>query len=227
MACGVFAGLSFWILPSPRCGVQNHAAAETTATTKPVGLWTRLDVSGTFLGVAGMVLFNFAFNQAPIVSWTTPYTYFLLVMGVMLLLAFIAHERRATHPLVPTAQLSTMTAFVLGCTAMGWACFSIWCYYAFSFLQELRGWSPLLASAGFSPAPLMGLIASLLTGYSFGRKVKPQLILLGSMCAFFPGSSLWATAPVGQSYWLNSFFGILVMPFRNGYEQPGGVDLVE
>lgn len=217
-ACAIFGALSFFILPPP---LPRPRASQDSSKPQQISLWTRLDVQGMFLGIAGLVLVNFAVNQAPIVSWTTPYTYFLLLMGLMLLLAFAQHERtRAAHPLVPVRQLSAMTAFVLGCTAAGWACFSIWCYYAFSFLQQLRGWSPLFAAASFAPAPVMGLTASLLTGWLFGRRVRPQLILLCSMCAFFGGSLLWATAPVGQSYWVNSFLGILIMPFGMDMSNP-------
>lgn len=240
-ACAIFGILSFFILPPrplppppskpgpPPVSTPGSSASSSpkpqqetvTTTTTSISLWTRLDVQGILLGIAGLVLVNFAVNQAPIVSWTTPYTYFLLVIGLLLLLAFAHHERtRAAHPLVPVRQLSVMTAFVLGCTAAGWACFSIWCYYAFSFLQQLRGWSPLVAAASFAPAPVMGLTASLLTGWLFGKKVRPQLILLCSMCAFFAGSLLWATAPVGQSYWVNCFLGILIMPFGMDMSNP-------
>lgn len=203
--CAVMAVVAYVVLP-PTSGL--HTTRETG-----VALWKQVDAVGVFLGVSGLVLFNFAFNHAPIVGWTTPYTYFLLVMGVMLLVAFIFHELHTSHPLVPIKSLRPMTSFVLGCTAAGWAAFSIWCYYAFSFLQQLRGWSPLLSSAGFAPAPVMGLAASLLTEQLFGRKVRPQIILLISMSAYFVGSLLWATAPVEQSYWLNCFIGLLVMPF--------------
>lgn len=253
VACGVFAGLSYFVLPprprpcpssaSSRAFLSSSASlpppspsspagsskpelmsmsvtTTTTTTLATTSLWTRLDASGSLLGVAGLVLFNFAINQAPIVTWTTPYTYFLLLMGAMLLVAFAYHERRTPHPLVPTSQLSAMTAFALGCTAAGWASFSTWNYYAFSFLQQLRGWSPLLAAGSFAPAPFMGLMASLLTGYLFARAVRAQLILLASMCAFFAGSVLWATAPVGQRYWLNCFVGILVMPFGMNMSNP-------
>lgn len=215
-ACAMFAGLPFILLPPSSPRASPSALPETS-------LWTRLDAPGVVLGVAGMVLVNFAINQAPIVSWSTSYTYFLLVIGVLLLLAFAHHERTcAAQPLVPVRQFPATTELVLGCTAAGWASFSIWCYYASSFLQQLRGWAPLSAAASFAPAPapVMGLVASLLTGFLLGKKVRPQLILLVSMCAFLTGSVLWATAPVVQTYWLNCFLGILVMPFGMDMSNP-------
>ncbi|KAK2610330.1 hypothetical protein N8I77_003773 [Diaporthe amygdali] len=208
--CIGLAGVSVLVLPS------------TEKTTRQVdfSLWKQIDGPGIFLGVSGLVLFNFAFNQAPIVSWSTPYTYFILIIGVLLLASFVYVELHASHPLVPIASMTPTTNFVLGCTGAGWACFSIWVYYALSFMEQLRGYSPLLASAALSLAPVSGLAASMLAGFLLGKKVKPYIILLMSMWAFFVGSLLWALAPVKQTYWLNSFIGVLIIPFGMDMSNP-------
>jgi len=213
--CLALAAVSVLVVPS-------------SPKTKRVGresLWMQLDGYGTAFGVCGLVLFNFAFNQAPIVSWSTPYTYFILIIAVMLLAAFVYTELVAPHPLVPIAAMRAQTNFVLGCTAAGWACFSIWVYYAFATLQGLRGWPPLVASAAFAHAPVSGFAASMLTGYLMG-KIKPHWIMFVSMCAFFVGSLLLVTAPVGQNYWHNTFFSILVMPFGMDMSNPAAIILL-
>lgn len=87
-------------------------------------------------------------------------------------------------------------------------------------MEQLRGYSPLLASAALSPAPVSGLAASMLAGFLLGKKVKPYIILLMSMWAFFVGSLLWALAPVKQTYWLNSFIGVLIIPFGMDMSNP-------
>lgn len=196
--------------------------------TKRVGhenLWMQLDGYGIAFGVCGLVLFNFAFNQAPMVSWATPYTYFILIIAVMLLVAFVYTELAAPHPLVPIAAMRSQTNFVLGCTAAGWGCFSIWVFYSFSIIQGLRGWSPLLSSAAFAHAPVAGFAASMLTGYLMG-KIKPHWIMFSSMCAFFIGSLLLVTAPVAQNYWYNTFSSILLMPFGMDMSNPAAIILL-
>lgn len=213
--CICLAAVSAAVLPS----------TEQTKKKEGESLLLQLDVAGILFGVSGLVLFNFAFNQAPIVSWSTPYTYFILIIGVMLLAAFVYTELVTAHPLVPIAAMRSTTNFVLGCTAAGWGCFSIWVYYSFSFLEVLRGWSPLLSAAGHSHGPIAGLIASLLTAYLMG-KIMPHWIMFASMCAFFTGSLLFATAPVEQSFWLNSFFSILVMPFGMDMSNPAATILL-
>ena len=141
--CVALAGVGILVLP--RTEKTKLQATET--------LWAQLDGYGMVLGVSGLVLFNFAFNQAPLVSWSTPYIYFLLLIGVMLIAAFVQHEcLTAAHPLVPISAMKGATNFVLGCTAAGWGCFGIWVYYAFAFLQAERGWSPLLSAGSFAHA---------------------------------------------------------------------------
>ncbi|KAK7700513.1 hypothetical protein SLS64_010910 [Diaporthe eres] len=209
--CAGLAGVSVLVLPP---------SGKKTTREAGVSLWKQVDGPGVFLGVSGLVLFNFAFNQAPIVSWSTPYVYFLLIIGVLLLGSFVYVELHASHPLVPIAEMTPTTNFVLGCTGAGWAAFSIWVYYALSFMEQLRGYSPLLASAALSPAPVTGLAASMLAGFLLSKKVKPYIVLLMSMWAFFAGSLIWSLAPVGQTYWLNSFIGVLIIPFGMDMSMP-------
>jgi len=140
IVCVVLGAASVFILP-----VMARAPRKEGET-----LWTQLDGNGMLLGVSGLVLFNFAFNQAPIVSWSTPYTYFVLIIGSMLFAAFVWYEYvAAKYPLIPISAMKATTNFALGCTGAGWGCFGIWVYYTFMFLENMRGWSPLLASVGF------------------------------------------------------------------------------
>ncbi|EPE05142.1 mfs transporter of unknown specificity [Ophiostoma piceae UAMH 11346] len=206
-----------------------RAAAAAAAAASRESLWVRMDGLGIILGVAGLVLINFAFNQAPIVGWRTPYTYFLLIIGIFSLAAFLYVEAyQAKHPLVPLSAMRSTTNFVLGCTATGWGCFSVWVYYAVQVFENLRGWSPLRTSAAFAPAPITGLMASLLTGFLFSRGVKPHWVMLISMFAFFIGSLLFATSSPAQSqlYWFNAFFSILIMPFGMDMSNPAATILL-
>jgi MFS family permease len=92
--------------------------------------FAELDAIGTFLGVTGLVLFNFAWNQGPAAGWDQAYVYVVLIIGVALLVAFIWYEKKwASFPLVPVYSFTRDTRLVFGCEAMGWASFGIWVYY--------------------------------------------------------------------------------------------------
>ena len=57
------------------------AAPSTQLAGEPPSLFQRLDGFGTITGVAGLILVNFACNQAPIVGWPTVYISVLLLLG--------------------------------------------------------------------------------------------------------------------------------------------------
>jgi MFS family permease len=172
-----------------------------------------LDILGAVVGVASLVLFNFAWNQAPIVGWQTPYVYVCLILGLLLLPIFFYIELRvAKNPLIPFDALSGDVGFVLGCITCGWATFGIWAYYVWSTWEVLEGASPLLGSAYISPVAVSGALASLATGWLLG-KLRPAWIMLFALTAFTVGTILIMTRPLGQIYWAQGFLCAVVIPW--------------
>lgn len=83
-----------------------------------------LDLLGAAIGLTAMILFNFAWNQAPGFGWEHPYIYVLLIIGLLLFPAFIWVEVKvAKKPLIPFEVLSTDVIFVMVCMVCGWAGF--------------------------------------------------------------------------------------------------------
>lgn len=79
------------------------------------------DFLGCATGVSGLILFNFAWNQAAVVGWQTIYTYVLLIVSILLLAAFTWVEIKiAKHPLVPLKGFKGEAALALGVIAAGW-----------------------------------------------------------------------------------------------------------
>lgn len=89
-----------------------------------------LDIPGTVIGVSGLILFNFAWNQGPAAGWQTVYVYVLLIVGVAAISLFFWYEKRwARYPLVPMSSFNRDTRLVFGCEALAWASFGIWVFY--------------------------------------------------------------------------------------------------
>jgi hypothetical protein len=83
-----------------------------------------LDLPGAVTGITALVLFNFAWNQAPIVGWDKVYVYVTLILGALFAARFFYIELRVSpEPLIPFQALSVDVSFVLGCIACGWASF--------------------------------------------------------------------------------------------------------
>lgn len=90
----------------------------------------QLDLLGTLTGIAGLVAFNFAWNEGPVAGWQQSYTIIMLILGVALLIAFVYLEFSiVAHPLVPRMAFTLDTSLVLGCIAAGWSSFGIWVFY--------------------------------------------------------------------------------------------------
>ncbi|KAF2865027.1 major facilitator superfamily-domain-containing protein [Massariosphaeria phaeospora] len=181
-----------------------------------------LDLLGATVGITAMILFNFAWNQAPGFGWQQVYIYVLLIAGVVLFAVFFWIELKvAAKPLIPFDVLSVDVLFVLGCIVCGWAAFGIWIYYFFQFLQIQRGVFPLLSVAQASPLAVSGAIAAVVTGKVISR-IGPGWVMFVAMCAFVVGNILNATAPVGQTYWAQTFIVTLIIPWGMDMSFPAG-----
>ncbi|KAK4939420.1 multidrug-resistance type transporter aminotriazole resistance [Elasticomyces elasticus] len=173
----------------------------------------QLDLPGAIVGITALVLFNFAWNQAPIVGWQKPYVYVLMIIGVLLVPVFFYIELRVSRsPLVPFDALTADVGFVIACIACGWSSFGIWVYYITSFLENLRGNSPLLTVAQLSPVAVSGACASICTGLILS-KLRPAVVMTIALTAFTVGQILIATAPVHQSYWAQTFVCTVIIPW--------------
>jgi hypothetical protein len=168
----------------------------------------RLDMRGAVTGVSGLVLINFAWDQAAVVGWRVPYTYVLFTFGIILMLIFLILERKAAYQLLPRGE----AAWVLGCIAAGWSSFGILVFYFYDILGMSEENSGLLLTAKWAGASVCGACAAAVTGLLLGR-VPASIIMLIGMLAFSAGQALLATMPMGQTYWANAFVVMLVTPW--------------
>ncbi|KAL1853993.1 multidrug-resistance type transporter aminotriazole resistance [Diaporthe australafricana] len=177
------------------------------------GKLLHLDLPGAVTGIAGLVLFNFAWNQAPLVGWDMPYVGVTLALGLIFVGAFFWIEiKYSPEPLVPFHALSSDVSFVLGAVACGWGCFGIWIWYTWEFLLQLRGRTPLGATANFVPVVVSGAIAAAVVGVLLHR-VGPPIIMTAALIAFTVGTILMATCPIEQTYWAQSFVSFIITPW--------------
>ncbi|KAL8777752.1 MAG: hypothetical protein Q9213_007718, partial [Squamulea squamosa] len=157
----------------------------------------RLDGLGSLFGVGGLVLVNVAWNQGSSIGWTTPYTYVLLIIGLGFLGVFAFIESRAAYPLVPRV------------------------YYSFQFLLVLRAQTPLLTSAQYVPCAISGLAAAVTTGILMSR-IRHAYIMLVALLCFTAGVTLFATVPIEQIYWGQTFVSMIVTPWGMDMSFPAG-----
>ncbi|EEU43663.1 uncharacterized protein NECHADRAFT_45222 [Fusarium vanettenii 77-13-4] len=212
-ACLSLALAGFLIIPSSQHSL-NRAPSSSS-------IWMRVDVLGSITGVVALVLFNFAWNQGPTVGWTVPYTYITLILGVLLFGLFYFIETKASHPLIPFGVLKVDSIYALGCIAAGWSSFGIFVLYIWNFLEILRQQTPLLTSAQFTVVAISGLCAALTTGVLLSR-IPASAVMLIAMTCFTVGGILFATLPIKQTYWAQTFVGLIILPWGMDMSFPAG-----
>lgn len=204
LACLLLAVLGYFAIPA--------TPAPKTPEAESSSVWQRIDVWGSVTGVAALVLFNFAWNQGPVVSWTTPYTYSIMIIGILVFIAFVLIERRASHPLIPFGVLRIDSLFTLACISAGWSSFGIFVFYTLNFLEVLREQTPLLTSGQMIPIAISGIVAAGATGLLLNA-FRASTVMLISMASFLIGGVIFATMPVDQIYWAQTFIGIIILPW--------------
>lgn len=181
---------------------------------------------GAAVGITALVLFNFSWNQAPIVGWQSPYIIVTLVLGVLFVpLFFYIEIKLATYPLLPFDVFTSDNAFVLGCITCGWACFGIWYFYAWQVLYTIRGVTPILGAAYYSPVAISGVLAALCTGYLLSR-LRSAWVMIVAMSAFLVGTTLLVTLPPYQIYWAQIFVMMILMPWGMDMSFPAATIVV-
>jgi MFS family permease len=203
VVCLIVMSLAYIILPD-----EEQVPVRGLIDTK----LQKFDYWGTMTGVPGLVLINTALNQAPLVLWTTSYVSCLLGVGCLLMVIFFLVELYATDdPLIPIRGLGKDAAFALTCIVTGWASHGIWAYYMYLFLEELRGYSALMTSAQTSPVAMTGVLSAFSTVWLI-RRFGVSYVMFIAMTCFMVGALLLATMPIHQTYWLQTFFSIIIMP---------------
>jgi len=202
IACVIFAVLGYFIIPT-----MSQEPLRPDLST-----FDRLDGWGAVTGVSGLILINFAWNQAAVVGWEVPYTYVLLIVGILIMVLFLFLERRAAYPLLPRTALQGEVGWVLGCIAAGWSSFGVLVFYYYQILENIDGNSGLLVTAKWAGASVSGACAAVITGLLLGR-IPASIIMFIAMLAFSAGQALLASMPVGQIYWANAFVTMLVTPW--------------
>lgn len=194
--------------PSPRKPERNDGSSLTRGGLGT--LCTNLDIPGAITGVTGLALISVSLNQGSISGYSYPYIPTLLLLGLALCAAFPYLEAHARKPLIPLEAINSGVMFVLAAVFCGWGCFGIWIYYIWGFYEVLRGASPLLATAWHSPILVSGVAAAVTFGFIVHR-VGPAVVMALALAAFTAGTTLIATAPVMQSYWIQTFLCNLII----------------
>ena len=147
----------------------------------------RIDVWGAVLGAFGLGGVVFALIEQANFGWTDPLVLGALVVGVLLLVAFLVRQARAAHPMLPLSMFSVRNvAWGNLATAAIYAALGIASFALVVYLQQVAGLSATLAGVAMLPVTLVLIALSSTAGNLAGRygsrwfmTVGPLVVALG------------------------------------------------
>jgi EmrB/QacA subfamily drug resistance transporter len=182
---GLVLALSFRLLPS----------ATSTATTR------RLDTAGAVTITSALVAAVYAIVNGNTSGWTSVQTLGLLAGAVVLLVVFVAVERRVPDPLIPLKLLRVRNLASANVVGMLWsAAMFAWFFLCALYLQNVLGYAPLAVGLAFLPGNVLtaalslGVSAKLVLRYGIRGPLTIGLGLVGV------GLLLLAHVPVNGHY---------------------------
>ena len=88
------------------------------------------DYVGAGLLVLALGLFNFTWNQAPLVGWSAPYVFSIFIASIITFAVLYFWEKRmGSNALIPTEVLSKTSLLVYLCLWLGWMSFGVFLFY--------------------------------------------------------------------------------------------------
>jgi EmrB/QacA subfamily drug resistance transporter len=126
----------------------------------------RLDVPGLLLGTSALFLVTYALIESNERGWSDPLIVGSLVGFAVLLVAFLAWERRSPHPMMPL-RLFRIPAFSAGNTVAFSVSLGMFATFFFMslYMQTIRGYTALQAGVRFLPMT----VAVIVTAPNAGR----------------------------------------------------------
>jgi EmrB/QacA subfamily drug resistance transporter len=182
------------------------------ALTRPLVRESRIrglkgfDAAGAVTVTSSLALLVYAVSKAPDAGWSSARTIGLLIASAVLLLAFIAIERRAAAPLVPFRifRVKTVTGANVSGALLGAVVFANF-FLLTLYVQQVLGYSALKTGLTFlftagTVIPVAGVSQALTTRYG------PRPVLAIGM-ALITGAMLWYTQITPSGAFVGTLLG--------------------
>ena len=142
----------------------------------------RMDWPGAVLACAGLFLIVFGFSHAETAGWTAGLTIGSLLLGLVLLAAFVVAERRGSHPLLPLHVILDRTrgGSYVAVGISGIAIFGVFLFLTY-YLQEVKAYSPVTSGLAFLPMIGCILLSSNVSSIVTLPRLGPRVLISTGM----------------------------------------------
>jgi EmrB/QacA subfamily drug resistance transporter len=161
----------------------------------------RMDWPGAVLACAGLFLIVFGFSHAETAGWTAGLTIGSLVLGLVLLAAFVVAERRGSHPLLPLHVILDRTrgGSYVAVGISGIAIFGVFLFLTY-YLQEVKEYSPVTSGLAFLPMIGCILLSSNVSSIVTLPRLGPRVLITTGMLLGTGAMTYLAQLTVTSSY---------------------------
>ncbi|KAH8703302.1 putative MFS multidrug transporter [Talaromyces proteolyticus] len=173
----------------------------------------KLDPIGMLLAVSGIALFSTSLSiagDAPR-GWQTPYVIVLLVLGVVIIGAFLFWQSIYSTPLMPLHVWKDRNfSLLIGCLSLGFMAFVGGQFWLALYMQQVQKLKPLLITAHLMPMVVNGILVNIICGLIL-HKVSNKLLMLIGATAYFVAFLTMSFMKDDSIYWGFYFVPLLLM----------------
>jgi EmrB/QacA subfamily drug resistance transporter len=188
-------------------GIVAFIVARATVTESRSEEARRLDIPGLFLGTAALFSVTYGLIGANQKGWSDPLIIASFIGFVVLMTSFLVWELKSDHAMMPL-RFFRIPAFSAGNTVAFSISLGMFATFFFLtlYMQNIHGYSPFKAGAGFLPMTLMIIVTSPNAGKyaskhgSRGPMTYGLILAGGGLIALgailTPTTNYWVMAPI-------------------------------
>jgi MFS family permease len=156
-----------------------------------------IDVKGVAAVALGIAALTFAVDRGDVWGWTSAATLATFAVGALMLVAFVAIERRVRFPLVELSLFRNTPYVVITLAGMvSNICFCVTTFAVTIYLQQVRGLSPIEAGVVFLAPSLTLAVMGPLSG-----RIGPRFRPIGVMATAIGAGSVGLLILSGAHAW--------------------------
>lgn len=172
--------------------------------------WTTIkhfDIVGTLLTVCGIGMFSAALSlgeSAP-QGWKTAYVLTLLIVGIILMIAFVFWELWFDNPIVPMSIWKDRDfSLSLSILMLGFMSFTPVTFFIALFFQRIQNMSALMTAVHLLPMAINGIIINVVAALIL-HKVSNKLLMYIGTASYLVAFILLGVNRASSSYWAFAF----------------------
>ena len=162
----------------------------------------RFDPLGMVLSIVGVTVLIWAIIEGPHHGWLSSASVAAFTSAIVLLVAFIAWERRSDHPMLDVGVFSR-PRFSAGSASITIAFFGLFgfIFLVTQYFQFVRGYSPLEAGIRTVPFAVFTGIAAPASA-RLVQRLGTKAVVAGGLLSMAVGFGLAGSLPVDVPYWI-------------------------